>query len=318
MKRLGIVLFFDKDGIVDDYFVYYVKKLRPFYTELCIVVNEFLNPTGVQILTQLSDKLIIRKNVGMDVMAYKQAIESYGFDNIKQYDEMLLTNYTSFGPFYPLSEMFDAMDAKHDIDFWSVFKWPIDKKDVIGIDETPLTYDHLPSFFISYRKSLLQSEHFKEYWMTLPKIVTYMDSCIYHERRQTPYFENLGFKSGSYIDITKYKNKVSYFPYICATNLIKNDRCPFIKRRQFFIVNKKFPCGYDNILSVIKFLKKKKLYDVSMIKNNIIRTQDVESLPRHKRFSYYWRLFLKIVCFQKHDTKHKNVITKKDFINAFK
>ena len=139
MKRLGIVLFFDKDGIVDDYFEYYVKSLRPFYAELCIVVNEFLNPAGTEKLKQLSDKLIIRKNVGMDVMAYREAIESYGFDNIKQYDEMLLTNYTSFGPFYPLSEMFDAMDAKHDIDFWSIYRWPIDKQDVIDIDENPIT-----------------------------------------------------------------------------------------------------------------------------------------------------------------------------------
>ena len=144
MKRIGIFLFFDKNGIVRDYVIKLIKKMKPFYSDFCIVVNEYLTEDGQKILTKLCDKLIVRKNIGMDVMAYKEAIESYGYDKLSDYDELLLMNYTIFGPFYDLTDMYNEMD-KRDCDLWSIFKWPTFKN---YKDPTSLICNHLPSFFI--------------------------------------------------------------------------------------------------------------------------------------------------------------------------
>ena len=152
MKRLCVYFFWDKDGIVDDYVPYMLENLKPFCSELCVVVNGDLTPESKPKLEKYADKFIQRENTGMDAWAYKEAIDSYGYEKLEEYDELLLTNFTFFGPIYPLNEMFDTMDKK-ECDFWGHYRWPIDHKMVV--------YHHIPSSFFAYRNSLLKSDAFK-------------------------------------------------------------------------------------------------------------------------------------------------------------
>ena len=118
IRRLGIYFFFDSEGVVDDYVIYYLQQLRTVCTEICVVVNGLLNNMVNISLQKCCDGLLVRENIGFDSWAYKEALESYGFDTIaKNYDEVLLNNFTNFGPVYPFSEMFTEMGRK-DCDFW--------------------------------------------------------------------------------------------------------------------------------------------------------------------------------------------------------
>ena len=119
MNRLGIYFFFDKDGIVDDYVLYFLKNFKKICSEVCVVVNGFLTDISQQKLNDNCNKLIIRDNKGFDSWAYKRAIEEYGYNNIKKYDELVLCNFTFFGPIYPLEEMFLNME-KRNCDFWGI------------------------------------------------------------------------------------------------------------------------------------------------------------------------------------------------------
>ena len=120
MKRLGIFVFYDKDGIVDDYVIYLISELKKCMTDLVVVVNGSIGMAGKVQLEKLADRLYVRENKGYDAMAYKLALTDYlGWDKIVQYDEVLLTNDTYYGPFYPFQDLFDTM-AHRNADFWGI------------------------------------------------------------------------------------------------------------------------------------------------------------------------------------------------------
>ena len=63
MKRLCIYFFYDKDGIVDDYVVYFLKKIRNFCDELCIVSNSHIEKDGQKKLEKICSKILLRENL---------------------------------------------------------------------------------------------------------------------------------------------------------------------------------------------------------------------------------------------------------------
>ena len=87
----------------------------------------------------------------------------YGFDKIKEiYDEVIVTNFTLFGPFFPLDDMFKNIEEQ-DCDWWAPFKWYIETDD----------FRHMPSFFNVYKKNLISSPLFEEYWVNMPEITLF-------------------------------------------------------------------------------------------------------------------------------------------------
>lgn len=323
MKRLGIFFFYDKDGIVDNYIDYFLKELKFNLSELCIVVNGFLNDEGKRKFENFADKLIMRKNKGLDAWAYKEAIENYGYDNLKEYDEVVLCNFTFFGPFYPFSEMFSIMDKKL-CDWWGHFKWPIyDEKGV---------YQHIPSSFVAYRKSLLGSLAFREYWQNLAEINSYADSCLLHEQKQTPYYDSLGFKAEVFIDNEEFKSRwKEHWPLVCSDELLIGKKYPLVKRRNFFINNGHLahPTKECN-KNILDYIKNHTDYDLNLMFDNLKRTQDIDSLtkPKHsKLFKYkilskigFWNLKRYKDKYEKISQTEENenmYISKKEYIAEF-
>ena len=88
---------------------------------MVVVVNGKLTPEGREKFSKLSDDFFVRENVGYDVWAYHDALDYIGWDELKKYDELILANYTLFGPFYPLSEAFAAMEDKK-CDWWGLHR----------------------------------------------------------------------------------------------------------------------------------------------------------------------------------------------------
>lgn len=122
VKRLGIFFFYDAEGVVDDYIPTLLNGFRPYLSEMTIVCNGKLNEAGEKILSSYTNNLIVRPNEGFDVWAYKTAMESYGWEKLVSFDEVVLFNATIMGPVYPFSEMFETMDQR-DLDFWGITKF---------------------------------------------------------------------------------------------------------------------------------------------------------------------------------------------------
>ena len=103
MKRLAIYLFYDHDGIVDDYIPYKLEKLKEFVQDIWFVSNSGLTVDSRKKIQHCTDYIMCRENVGFDVWGYKEAIEKIGFEKLAEYDEVILLNYTLFAPIFPFS-----------------------------------------------------------------------------------------------------------------------------------------------------------------------------------------------------------------------
>ena len=140
MERLGIVSFYDGEGVVDGSVEYYIKSLCDVVSEIIVVVNGNISNIGQIQLDHIADECIIRQNTGFDAGAYKEVLCRQNFvQKMKEYDEIVLCNDTCFGPFKSFSGIFAEMEHKK-VDFW-------------GLDfvENKVA-DYLQSYFLVFSK----------------------------------------------------------------------------------------------------------------------------------------------------------------------
>lgn len=285
--RLGIFFFFDADGVVDRYVEVLLKDLLHSLSELVVVANGHLTAKSHARLTELADKVIVRENTGLDVWAYKTAMDSYGWERLAEFDEIVLLNSTIMGPVHPFAEMFDDM-AGRDLDFWGPTWFHEVRDSNYGSSTYGYIPRHLQSHFHVYRRSLVTSEAFQSYWDEMPEIDDYISSVGYHEIAFTKRFEDLGFTSGAYID-TEDLEGVTYQPIIFSPKrLIADKRCPIFKRRSFFH-------DYEDVLDqtvgnaaldLYEYLRDETDYDTDLIWENLLRTVELADLVRNLQLTY--------------------------------
>ena len=103
--RLLIFFFYDRDGIVDEYVTYMLSDMKKNVKKIIFVSNGKIEPASKEKISFLADEIIERENKGLDVWAYRSALESEGWETLKKYDEVIMMNTTIMGPVYPFKEM---------------------------------------------------------------------------------------------------------------------------------------------------------------------------------------------------------------------
>lgn len=287
MKRIGIFFFYDASGIVDEYVSYYLINLKQFVTTLVCVVNGKLTVDGRKSLESVCDQVLVRENSGYDSAAYRYAIESIGYDELKRSDELILCNFTCFGPIFPFDEMFQKMDNII-ADFWGIQKYPRNEIVIDPIQKTPYVPEHVMSYFMVIRNRMLSSPDFKTYWDTLEIAKTYAEAVCVNELRFTPYFHNRGFKSAVYMPEETFDYISENSATFSSLHLLKH-RCPLLKRRVF-------SCDYGLLMAigdsaepkkVLSFVRDHTDYDTNLILNNLIRTTPGSLLKRSLHLNYF-------------------------------
>ncbi|MDO5299618.1 MAG: rhamnan synthesis F family protein, partial [Clostridia bacterium] len=279
IKRLGIYFFYDEQGVVDDYVEYYLEAFRSMCSETCVVVNGKLGDVGKKTLENVCDKLIIRENIGFDSCAYKDAIISYGYFEIgQQYDELVLHNFTNFGPIFPFEKMMNEMTSR-ECDFWGHCRYIAQGNEEMGGQPV---IDHLMSYFLTFKRNILQSEAFRRYWETLRIPQNYAEAVVFHEMRCTEYFEKLGFISDAYMSSDKYRY-MGNAPVFCPYKQLLEDHSPLLKRKVFFVKEGYFAfqmhSNEPSVYELIEYIRDNTNYDTMMIFKNIERTQDLIIKP---------------------------------------
>ncbi|TXR50871.1 rhamnan synthesis F family protein [Phyllobacterium endophyticum] len=271
-KRIAIAFFYDDEGIVDDYMLHLLQSMQPFVEKTVFVSNGPLSNKSETSVEPLVDEVIIRKNEGFDVWAYKTAIERIGYEKLAEYDELVLYNHTFFGPIFPFSEMFEEMETRHD-DFWGIsIHGEMTPNPFTGIGTLPL---HINSHFTVIRRPILSSKAFRFYWDEMPKIESYTDSILIHESRLTEYLANLGYTFSSYVDPAEYGSPYPVFIDI-AEAMAK--RCPILKRRLFFHDPLFHEFNAIDLPRAMRLIEQESDYDQSLIWKNIVRTTHPRTL----------------------------------------
>jgi lipopolysaccharide biosynthesis protein len=285
---VAIYFFYDKDGIVDGYVDYFLEDLKKNLDRLIVVCNGKLTSEGRKKFSKYTNEIIVRENKGFDVWAYKEGIEYIGWDNLKNYDELIMLNMTIMGPIYPFKEMFDEMDSRKDIDFWGItkfHKFPVDPWGLIQYGYIP---EHIQSHFIAVRKPMLKSYEFKQHWEKMRMINTYFESVSYHESIFTKKFNDKGFKSDTYVNSNDLKDFTDHPIIDYPKKIIKENKCPIFKRRSFFN-------SYDDFLTrgmgrssleLFKYIEKNTNYDVNLIWDNILRVENMYDIKNTLHLNY--------------------------------
>ena len=73
-NRYAIFVFYDRDGIVDEYNYVLLYEIKKYVKKLLIICNGDVNENGISGLNQYADEVIVRPNKGFDITAYKLGI----------------------------------------------------------------------------------------------------------------------------------------------------------------------------------------------------------------------------------------------------
>lgn len=271
MKRAGIFLFYDPEGKVDDYILGCLGSLQEHMDYLLVVSNSPLDETNRKRLESVSSEVMERKNVGYDVGAYRDGLRHLGWDHMGDYDELVLFNYTFFAPIHPWAGLFERTD-KWDTDFWGI----TEHDEVRPHPFLPklVMPRHIQSHWIAVRASLSTTKDWRTYWEDMPPIESYNDSIQWHESRFTGYFNALGYRHEVAYNVDDYP---SANPVFDNANLLLQDGCPILKRRNLF----HNPLHLDRFAIIgADMLEQARLagYDTDLILSNLARTSKPRDL----------------------------------------
>jgi rhamnosyltransferase len=222
-----VYVVWDRRGGVDDYVPYALRGLRDEAAHILVVVNGSLSEEGREKLSPVADEILVRDNAGYDIWAHKDALDHLG-TRIEEFDEVILTNDTWFGPVRPYAPVLSRM-AQMPVDFWGMTDHAREEPNPFT-GEGVLHY-HLQSFWLAVRRPMFLSDTWRDYWRDLPEMPDYFDAVLKHEAVFTHHFATHGFTHGVAFASADYPTD---HPALFNPDLLLADGCPLLKRRPFF------------------------------------------------------------------------------------
>jgi len=284
MKRIVILIIYDKQAIIDRYVGYLLNELSLCCDKIVVVCNNSFINRGLENIEKYSSDIFFRENIGYDAGGFKDALCTFvGWDELGNYDELILVNDSFYGPFIPFAKIFADVE-KYSEDFWGLVKHPEYYSEWLG--QIP---EHIQTYFMVIRKKMLTSSVFKEYWEELPYYSDYNEVTLKHEANFTLFFINHGYKYFSYVDLSTIESiniENNYNPYLYLQyEMIKKMNFPILKRRSL-MYDSLYVQTQENSRQSLEFIKNQTNYDITMIWEHLIRIMDVSDLFYKLSLSY--------------------------------
>lgn len=276
-KRAAVFVYYDEDGVVDDYVPVLVGAVKKHCAYLLCVVNGVLRPQDEQKLAAVSDEMLFRPNEGLDITGYKEGywrLRESG--RLEAADELLFFNQTVFGPIYPFEETFDIMDSR-DLDFWGMTRHRGMEIDPWGTIPYGYMPPHIQSYFFAVRRRMFDTDVFRRYWDEMPVFKSYREAVSLHEVCFTKRFADEGFCWDVYVDTEQLEPYNDYPLMGMPTQVVRRCRCPIVKRKSFLTGTTEIytlPQG-GAPAQLYAFLRDETAYDTALIAQNLTRTADV-------------------------------------------
>lgn len=278
-KRLGALLFYDKDGIIDDYLTFLLEKMSEHVSKVVLICNGKITDDSKSKIERYVDSIFVRPNEGYDATGWKELFTKFlSKEELSEYDELVMFNDSFYGPVFPLSEMFDEMDSRSSLDFWGITahtEMYRNKKNYVP--------EHIQSWFFCIRKRMFIDSSFDEFWKGLPKINDKKAAIKFFELEFTRFFEERGFCWETYIDTSEYEIENANGFNMCfykADRIMSEKRCPFVKRDTLY--NAKNTALVRNDCSIpnncIDFIKNNTKYPIRLIFKHLIRIRNIREI----------------------------------------
>ena len=282
-SRLAVYTIYDKDGIVDEYILYFLKALSQWVSRIVVVCNGTVNEEGSESLKALGCEVLCRSNTGFDAWGVKTGLEYVGFDQLQRYDEVIISNNTLLGPVCDLAPMFETMSGQK-LDFWGMASHEgMQNFDPFNCNPYGYIPEHIQSYFYVVRKRLLGAEAFRRFWEELPELQDYNAAVGLYETVMTKFFADAGYQWDCYMDRDQYYGMTDNPLIAMPMESIRDWKCPFFKRRAFFQ-------DYDYLTSftgqqsascLLQYLQEETAYPVDLVWKNLIRTCHMSDLVQN-------------------------------------
>lgn len=285
-KRLALYCFYDNDGVVDDYVIYFLRALRKTVSRICCVVNGDLTESGRKALESCADEVLQRDNVSFDAGAYAFFVKSR-IDEIRQYDEFIICNNSFFGPLYPLEDVFSEMERRTEkSDFWGMTVHP--RMDFVIDKSQKLKYvnEHVQSYFVVFTKKVTDSAVFLDFFRKLPAIKTFLQAVCLYELELTRVLSEAGFTYSAFSDNKGLPQTDCTVLY--PDLLIREKNYPLVKRKVFFAPYENFFAAGrgQNSRKCLEYVRNNTGYDVRLIWQHLLRTQKMSVLRQNLDLNY--------------------------------
>jgi len=181
-KRVCVFAHFDALGIIDDYVIYYLQALRSLNSKLIFVSTALLQPNELTKINSIVDIALIKKNVGYDFGSWQYGLSDINLDD---FDELLLCNDSCYGPIFNLEPIFQKMNSVA-CDYWAM-------------THCRQIYPHLQSYFLVFKKNILNDPHFKSFWLNIQPQNSKIEYIIKYEIGLSKLLTELGYQGCSYL-----------------------------------------------------------------------------------------------------------------------
>lgn len=265
MKRVVVFAHYDKDKIIDDYVLYYLKALKDVVDDIIFVsCQNILNKEKIQ---NIVSNIIDEEHDEYDFGSYKRGyLYLKNNDLLKNYDELIFVNDSCYGPFHPLENIFSEMENNRKCDFWGI------TKNIFGIEKIKNKYlltkrIHLQSYFLCFYKNVFLSDVFYNFIVSIKHENVKKDIIINYEIGLSELLIKNNFIFDSYnTNYIKFNNAIYYF----WRQLIEKHNIPFVKCSILRLKNR-------NLTTTINWqnvIKKHSDYPVEIIEKNLLRTTE--------------------------------------------
>lgn len=150
MKRICLFAGFNSKGIIDDYALYYIQELSKISDVYYLADNKVL-PRELEKIIPYVKGAYGYHHGKYDFGSWQELINILSWEKLAEYDELILTNDSVFGPLYDFQKFIEKIEKDKE--------W-----DLCGINTA---YDfhtwHLSSYFLILRQKGFLSEVFKEH-----------------------------------------------------------------------------------------------------------------------------------------------------------
>jgi len=271
VKRLAIFAHYDKDKIIDDYVIFYLKSLKEICEKIIFVSACELNENEKSKISEICDYIICENHNEYDFGSWKRGFLSIGTE-ISQFDEIILANDSCFGPTYSLEKVFNIMRSEA-CDFWGITE---NKFGIKGRQR------HIQSYFIILKKQVFIDVDFQKFITSVSAQSKKNDIITNYEIGLSKLLFKKGFKGKSYVKkYRRYGNSTIYK----WRELLTENLSPFVKCSVLRLQNIDKTTVQDWQKAFINTN-----YNLSLIENNLKR-QNVREIRKNSP------LFLKKIFF---------------------
>ncbi|KLI21930.1 lipopolysaccharide biosynthesis-like protein [Brachyspira hyodysenteriae] len=273
MRILVIFAGYDRDSIIDDYVVYYIRELKKIadviYVSDCDMADIELNK-----IKDFCIHIINGKHGEYDFGSYKRGYLYAKEKNILQsYDHLIFCNDSCYGPFFNLMNIVNKMN---DYDFGGIY---------ISKDLKIAEHDYITSFFIIISQKIFNSNFFNDFIYSIKKEKDKMDIIKKYEFGLSKLMIDNGIELKAIFDDNGEFNR----PYFNPLALIE-EGYPFLKKH---VLEKKItvPLNINELTNIIQIIKNN--YDISLIINHLNRIADKEQIKYlFQKYKPYKKVFI--------------------------